>query len=118
MHTIRNTTSTILAAIFAIGTMAVACFAASEFEGVWKVKDTAEKPFEITLSSDGTARASRGEGIVGTWKQEGSAAVITWKTGWMTKITKDGDHYKKAAFGKGQALDAPPANTSNAEKVK
>ena len=118
MHTIRNATSTILAAVFVIGMMAVVCFAASGFEGVWKVKDTAGKPFEITLSGDGTAKASRGEGMVGTWKQEGNAAVITWKTGWTTKITKDGDHYKKAAFGKGQPLDGPPANSSDAEKVK
>jgi hypothetical protein len=118
MHTIRNAASTILAAVFVIGMMAVVCFAASVFEGVWKVKDTAGKPFEITLSGDGTAKASRGEGMVGTWKQEGNAAVITWKTGWTTKITKDGDHYKKAAFGKGQPLDGPPANSSDAEKVK
>ena len=31
--------------------------------------------------------------------------------------TKDGDHYKKAAFGKGQPLDSPLTNTSDAEKV-
>ena len=112
MYTIRN------AAVFTTVIMAVAAFAASEFEGVWKVKDTGGKPFEITLSGDGAAKASRGEGMVGTWKQEGNAAVISWKTGWTTKITKDGDHYKKAAFGKGQPLDGPPANTSEAEKVK
>jgi len=67
MHTIRTATSTILAAIIAIGMMAVACFAASQFEGTWKVTDTAGKPFEITLSGDGKATASRGEGMVGTW---------------------------------------------------
>ena len=81
-------------------------------------RDTAGKPFEITLSADSKASASRGEGMVGTWKEEGNAAVIKWNTGWTTKITKDGDHYKKAAFGKGQPLDGPPANTSDAEKVK
>ncbi len=118
MQTIRNATGTILAAVFAISMMTVAVLAASEFEGAWKVTDTAGKPFEITLLGDGTANASRGEGMVGTWKQEGNAAVITWKTGWTTKITKDGDHYKKAAFGKGQPLDGPPANSSDAEKVK
>jgi carbon monoxide dehydrogenase subunit G len=118
MRRVKNATSTILAAVFAIGVMAVACFAASEFEGAWKVTDTEGKPFEITLSGDGTATASRGEGMVGTWKQEGNTAVITWKTGWTTKITKDGEHYKKTAFGKGQPLDGPPANSSDAEKVK
>jgi hypothetical protein len=31
------------------------------------------------------------------------------QTGWTTKITKEGDKYKKTAYGKGQALDSPPA---------
>jgi hypothetical protein len=117
MHAIRNATSAVMAAVFAVG-MTVACFAASEFEGVWKVMDTAGKPFEITLAADGTAKASRGEGMVGTWKQGDKAAVITWKTGWTTKITKDGDNYKKTAYGKGQPPDGPPANSSAAEKIK
>jgi hypothetical protein len=38
MRRVKNATSTILAAVFAIGIMAVACFAASEFEGAWKAK--------------------------------------------------------------------------------
>jgi hypothetical protein len=92
--------------------------AASPFEGVWRVKDTSGQPFEITLSSDGTAKATRGEGMSGTWKQEGNTAVITWNTGWTTKITKQGNEYKKTAYRKGQALDGPPTNSSDAEKAK
>jgi hypothetical protein len=95
-----------------------AALAASAFEGVWKVKDTAGHPFEITLSSDGAAKATRGEGMTGTWKEEGNSAVITWNTGWTTKITKEGDRYIKAAYGKGQLLTATPTNTSEAEKAK
>ena len=38
MRTVKNVTSTLLAAVFAVGMMAVAAFAASEFEGAWKVK--------------------------------------------------------------------------------
>ncbi len=76
-------------------------FAASEFEGSWEVKDTAGAPFEITLSENGTAKANRGEGMSGTWKEEGKTAVISWSTGWVTKITKEGDHYKKTAYRKG-----------------
>jgi hypothetical protein len=91
---------------------------AGAFEGVWKVKDTAGQPFEITLSSGGIAKATRGEGMTGTWKEEGNAAVITWNTGWTTKITKEGNQYKKTAYRKGQALDAPPANSSDAERAK
>jgi len=91
---------------------------ASDFEGVWKVKDTAGRTFEITLSSGGAAKASRGEGMVGTWKEEGNTAVITWNTGWTTKIAKERDQYKKTAYGKGQPLDGPPTNSTDAQKVK
>ena len=54
--------------------------------------------------------------MTGTWKEEGSAAVITWDTGWTTKISKDGDKFTKTAFKKGEA--GKPANSSAAEKVK
>src|SRR5215475_7726640 len=43
-----------------------ASFAAGDFEGTWKVKDTSGKDFEITLAPDGTATATRGEGMTGT----------------------------------------------------
>jgi hypothetical protein len=95
-----------------------ASLAASEFEGTWRVKDTAGKPFEITLSGNAAAKADRGEGMSGTWKEEGKAAMITWNTGWTTKITKEGDRYKKAAYRKGQSLDSAPANISDAERLK
>jgi hypothetical protein len=117
MHTLRNAASTSLLVVSSI-CMTIAAFAASAFEGAWKVTDTAGKPFEITLAGDGTAKANRGEGMVGTWKEEGNAAVITWDTGWTTKIMKDDDHYKKTAFSKGQPANGEPANTSEAEKVK
>jgi hypothetical protein len=93
-------------------------FAASEFEGKWKVTDTAGQPFEITLANDGTAAANRGEGMTGTWKEDGGSAVITWDTGWTTKISKDGDKFTKSAFKKGEPADGKPANTSAAEKAK
>ena len=82
------------------------------------MKDEAGRTFEITLSSDGTAKATLLEGMAGTWKEEGKTAVITWNTGWTTKITKDDDHYKKTAYRKGQPLDGPPASSSDAQKVK
>jgi hypothetical protein len=91
---------------------------ASAFEGVWKVKDTAGHPFEIALSGNGAAKATRGEGMTGTWKEEGNTAIITWNTGWTTKITKEGNQYKKTAYQKGQSLNGPPTNSSEAEKVK
>jgi hypothetical protein len=42
---------------------------------------------------------------------EGNSAVITWNTGWTTKVTKEGDRYIKTAYGKGQSLTATPTNT-------
>ena len=107
-----------LAAGFLMGVTSLSALAASAFEGAWQVKDTAGKPFEITLSSGGVAQATRGEGMTGTWKEEGETAVITWNTGWTTKITKQGNQYHKAAYSKGQSLDAAPANSSDAQKVK
>jgi hypothetical protein len=56
--------------------------------------------------------------MVGTWKEEGNTAVITWNTGWTTKITKERDQYKKTAYGKGQPLDGPSTNITDAQKVK
>ncbi len=108
----------VLAGLFAI-TLATLASAASEFEGVWKVKGTKGKPFEITLTADGSAKATLPkEGMTGTWKEEGGAAVISWKTGWTTKISKQGDKYKKTAWRKGKPLSGPPTNSSDAQKVK
>jgi hypothetical protein len=115
---IRNAMRSAVTAACFIGLTSLASLAASAFEGVWKVKDTAGQPFEITLSSDGAAKATRGEGMTGTWKEEGNAAVITWNTGWTTKITKEGNRYKKTAYRKGQALDTAPTNSSDAERAK
>jgi hypothetical protein len=44
--------------VLAAGVLAIgfAALAQSAFEGVWKVKDTAGHPFEITLSSGGAAK--------------------------------------------------------------
>jgi hypothetical protein len=42
--------------------------------------------------------------------------VITWNTEWTTKITQEGNQYKKTAYRKGHALDAPPDNSSDAER--
>src|SRR6201993_2595113 len=99
----RKTAAAAIAALCVFGLTTLAALGASVFEGVWKVKDTAGNPFEITLSGGGAAKATRGEGMTGTWKEEGDAAVITWNTGWTTKITKEGSQYKKTAYRKGQA---------------
>ncbi len=33
--------------------------------------------------------------MTGTWKEAGSEAVITWNTGWTTKISNDGGKFTK-----------------------
>ena len=105
-------------AAWAMLALPATAFAASEFAGTWKVQDTSGASFEITLTDAGEASASRsGEGMKGTWTEEGSAAVIKWDTGWTTKITKEGGSYTKTAFEVGKAVPKE-GNSSPAEKVK
>ena len=100
--------------VFAAG----AGIAGSEWQGVWKVADTAGQPFEITLGADGSAKASLHEDMVGTWTAEGDSAVIHWKTGWTTVISKGETGYRKAGFREGASLAGAPTNSSSAVKVK
>ena len=108
-----------VAAAFALALMSISGLAASDFEGTWKVKDKNGKPYEITLSADGSAQKSAPNEGTGKWKEEANAAVITWDNGWTEKITKEGDQYKRAGFGKGAPLDGPPVfTTGNIEKAQ
>jgi hypothetical protein len=117
MRTIGKTTIAVLAAAAALALTAATSFAAGDFAGTWQVKDTSGTPFEITLGDDGKASANRaGEGMTGTWKEEGDAVVISWSDGWTTKIAKKGDGYSKSAWKKGASMDDEPTNTSEAEK--
>ena len=59
---IRSTMRAAVTAACLIGMTSFASLAASAFEGVWKVKDTAGRPFEITLSSGGVAKATTRRG--------------------------------------------------------
>jgi len=90
-------------------------FAASGFVGKYKTTDTEGKPFTIWLSDDGNAKGDRAnEGLAGMWKEEGGSAVITWDSGWVTKITKDGESYKKSTLKDGK----PAGNAAAAEKLE
>ena len=106
------------AAGWLFGMTSLSALGASIFEGVWQVEDTAGKPFEITLSSGGAAKATRGRGMTGTWKEEDHAAVITWNTGWTTKITERGDLFRKTSYGKGRSPNGKPTNSSVAQKLR
>jgi len=54
----RTIRTTVLAAFVVSAATAFAALAGSDFEGVWAVKDTDGKPFDITLSADGKATAT------------------------------------------------------------
>ena len=108
----------VLAGTLALALTSVAGLAASEFEGKWKVQDTGGTPFEITLSADGSAQSNRaGKPMKGTWKEEEGVAVISWDTGWTSKISKQGNTYKQSVWDKNTPLSSPPSNTSGAEKA-
>jgi hypothetical protein len=78
----RKAVTVAITAACLFGVTSFPAHTASTFDSVWKVKDTAGRPLEITLSSGRAAKATRGEGMTGTWKEEGNSAVITWNTGW------------------------------------
>ena len=105
-----------VAALFAIALTVGAVLAATQFEGTWNTQDTKGNPFKISLMADGKAKGDRAdEGLTGTWKAEGDSAVITWDSGWVTKITKQGDKFEKQAFEKGDT--AAPSHTAAAQKM-
>ncbi len=95
--------------------LSASAFAASGFVGKWKTTDTEGQPFTIWLSDDGNAKGDRAnEGLAGMWKEEGNAAVITWDSGWVTQIAKEGDSYKKTALKDGK----PVGSATAVEKVE
>jgi hypothetical protein len=106
------TKATVAAAALAFATVA---FAASGFVGKWKTEDTKGQAFTIWLSDDGVAKGDEGgKALAGSWKEEGNAAVITWDTGWVTTLTKEGDKYTKTATENGK----PAGKPTSAEKVE
>lgn len=101
----------LVAALFALALTSASAIAVSQFEG------TKGKSFHINLSPDGKAKGERqDEGLTGTWKAEGESVVINWDSGWVTKITKQGDKFIKQTFEKGQASGAP-SHTADAQKM-
>jgi carbon monoxide dehydrogenase subunit G len=101
-----------LAALVVSVVTAATAFAASEFEGTWTVQGVKDQTFDITLSGDGKATSTLPKSPTGTWKEEGGAAVVKWDSGWITKITKQGDKYIKQAV----KPDGSPGKTSEATK--
>jgi len=42
--------------------------------------------------------------MVGAWKEEDKSAVISRSTGWVTRIAREGDRYRKTAYRKGTGV--------------
>jgi hypothetical protein len=106
--------SVVAAAAFAL-ILAANAVAGEGFVGKYETTDTEGKAFTIWLSDNGSAKGDRAnEGLQGMWKEDGNAAVITWDTGWVTKISKDGSSYTKSAEQDGKAV----GSTTAAKKVE
>ncbi|HEY8084962.1 MAG TPA: glycoside hydrolase family 43 C-terminal domain-containing protein [Methylophilaceae bacterium] len=118
MVTRFNKVSALMGAFLLLMGISASVFA-GEYDGVWTLDDSNGKPFTATLSADGTASGTHNTSLKhGTWKEQDGKAVINWTTGWTTIISKDGDHYSKAAFKPGAKLTDKPTNTSSAVKKK
>lgn len=90
---------------------------AGEYEGSWLLYDTHGGGFEATLSTDGSASGTHGDSMKhGTWKESDGAVVISWKTGWTTRIAKQGDKYIKTSYKPGTTVSDKPTDTSEAKK--
>jgi hypothetical protein len=90
---------------------------AGEYEGSWLLYDTHGGGFEATLSKDGSASGTHDDSMKrGTWKEVDGAVVISWKTGWTTRIAKQGDKYVKTSFKPGTTITDTPTDTSEAKK--
>ena len=90
---------------------------AGEYDGSWLLYDTHGGAFEATLSQDGTASGTHVDSMKhGTWKEVDGAVVISWKTGWTTRIAKQGEKYIKSSFKPGTIVTDTPTDTSEAKK--
>ncbi|ODR94268.1 hypothetical protein AUC69_03770 [Methyloceanibacter superfactus] len=91
---------------------------AGDWAGKYMTADTKGNAFSITLSADGTAAGEKqGHVLKGTWEDGGEAAVIKWETGWTTKLSKDGDRYKKTAYRPGASMEVQ-TDGIGAEKIE
>ncbi len=90
---------------------------AGEYEGSWQLYDTHGGGFEAILSNDGSASGTHGDSMKhGTWKEVEDAVIISWKTGWTTRIAKQGNKYIKTSYKPGTTINDAPMDTSEAKK--
>lgn len=120
MASLSKQGSAMLSSFFSVIGTGEQTLADSEFTATWEVRDTTGDPFVITLFGSGTAEGNRAEeGLSGMWTVEGPkdrpTAVISWDSGWTTKITRTPEGYVKTAY---DPAAATPTNTSVAIKIE
>jgi len=109
--------ASIAAAAIAVLTGAAAF--AGDWAGKYMTEDTKGNEMSITLSENGIAVGLKhGKDLDGTWTNEDGAAVISWTTGWTTKLSKDGDKYIKSAYPPARPMKDGPTHTGPAEKIE
>jgi hypothetical protein len=108
-----------LAALIVTVGLSSAALAAVDFTGKYATTDTTGKPMQIVLAPNGHAWGHRpGEYMKGSWAAGRRFAVITWNTGWSSKLVKRGDHFKKLAYAPGHAPKGKPVSKAYAVKVQ
>jgi hypothetical protein len=108
-----------LAAFAIVAGLSSAAHAAVDFTGKYLTTDTGGRPMQIVLAPNGHAWGHRpGEYMKGAWAAGRRYAVISWVGGWSTKLVKRGDHFKKLAYGPGQAPKGKPLSKAYAVKVQ
>ena len=90
-----------------------------DFVGKWDIgknPETGKVAFVMTLHADGTARKSHVPTSTGQWEVVDGEARVIWSEGWRDIIKRDGDRYRKIAFGPGKDFSSAPSNTDTAQK--
>jgi hypothetical protein len=120
MHANRilNRAAGLVVAVVLAVALSGAAQAATDFAGTYRTTDTMGGPMQITLYPNGYARAIRpGEALKGRWAAGKRYAVISWTSGWSTKIVKHGHKFKKKAYENAEAK-GKPVNKALAVKVQ
>jgi len=117
MRAIKSIRVCVVAGLVAVLTSSASF--AGDWIGKYMTEDTKGNPFSITLGDNGKAAGEKqGHVLSGTWADDGEAAVIKWDTGWTTKLSKDGDRYKKTAYRAGTPMEDGPTHATGAEKIE
>ena len=71
----------------------------------------------MTLRADQTATKSHVPQATGTWQLVNGEARVVWSDGWRDIIRREGNRYRKIAFGPGRDFDSPSSNTDTADRL-